>query len=229
MASFRKLGAALLVIVALGVVFASSSFAAATTSDVQWYTGSGTGTLLSGVAAIGSSLSGTSGTLTTTAAGTTYTLHFTGIDCSSCTFSNSGGTAVGSGELVFTGVTITAPPGCTVPSTIRTDALSIRADWMNGSVDYFELEPTAGPTAQFAMVAVTNCAQATSLPLKGTLFTETTNATGTPAVQQQVNSSPTINSTAGGTLHVGTETASLTFALKFRMTGTHEGQEFQTH
>ena len=52
MTRFRKLGGALVLVTAFGAALASSALAAATTTDVQWYTGASPGTLLSGSEAI---------------------------------------------------------------------------------------------------------------------------------------------------------------------------------
>ena len=42
----KKMGLALVAVLALGAVMASSAFAAATTTDVKWYTGAEPGTPL---------------------------------------------------------------------------------------------------------------------------------------------------------------------------------------
>jgi hypothetical protein len=224
----RKLGAALLVAAALGAVLASGALAAATTTDVQWFTGSGTGTVLSGSEAMGSAAVG-SATFKTKASGNEYELEATGINCIGCTITNTGSTAVGSGELEFTGVKVLKPAGCTTPTTVKTKPLSIQADWMIGTANYIKFEPTAGSTTQFATVTISGCALATSLVPKGTVFVQSANGTGVPKVEQEVLSSELINSTAGGSLKVGLEPASLNGKAKFKMTGTHAGQEFQTH
>jgi hypothetical protein len=101
----KKLGAALVVVAALAAVLASSSFAAATTETKAWnVTGEATSK------AVGTA------TFKTEVAGTPYVLQATGINCEGCKTENSGGVAVGSGKLKFTGVTVKEPAGCSVAS-----------------------------------------------------------------------------------------------------------------
>jgi hypothetical protein len=226
----KKLGTALVVVAALGAVLASSAFAAATTTDVQWYTGASPGTVLSGSETIAATQVGTS-TFTAHVSGTAYELKATGINCVNCKIENSGGTAIGSGELEFTGVTVVQPVGCTTPSTFKTKPLSVTADWMIGTVNYVKFVPTAGPTTAFATINITGPCATTLVP-KGTVFVQSANATGTQAVEQQVSSSEAINTAAGGvagTLHVGTEFAALTGTVKFKMSGAKAGVAFGTH
>ena len=226
----KKLGAALVVVAALGAVLASSAFAAATTTDVKWYTGAAPGTELSGSATAASEQVGAS-SFKTTVAGEAIELSSTNIECVECKIENSGGTAVGSGKLKFTGVTVSKPAGCSVASTITTKALKVKADYMISSVDYILFEPEAGAETGFATVELTgaSCPIKTAIIPKGTVFVEAANATGTQAVEQEVASSEAINSTAGGSLHVGTETASLTGHAKFKLTGANAGVAFGTH
>ena len=226
----KKLGAALVVVAALGAVLASSAFAAATTTDVQWYTGSGSGTLLSGSKTATSEQVG-SATFATTVSGEAVVLHSTGINCEGCTIENSGSTAVGSGKLKFTGVTVEKPTGCSVASTIETNALSVQADWMIGTDNYIKFVPTAGEEKGFATVTLTgaSCPIATSIIPKGSVFVQSANATGVQAVSQTVSSSKAINETAGGSLHVGTEAAWLEGSAAFSLTGEGAGLAFGTH
>lgn len=222
----KRLGAAALVVAAIGAVLASSASAAATTTDVKWYTGTAPGTELVGSAALTSSavagwtidLPGLGG----------ESLDLFGIECEGCKIENSGGTAVGSGKLKFTGVTVTKPEGCSVASTITTKALTIRADYMIGSVDYWLFEPAAGSEAGLFTVELTGaeCPVKTAIVPKGTLFMKAANATGTQAAEQELSSSAAINSEAGGNLHVGSEAASMTGSIKFNLAS---GTAFGTH
>jgi hypothetical protein len=224
----KKLGAALFVVAALAALLASSAFAAATTTDVKWYAGAAPGTELSGSETVSATPVGT-GTFTTTVGGTAYELTSTGVECVSCKIENSGGTAVGSGQLKFTGVTVAKPAGCSVAATITTKALSIQADWMIGAVDYVKFTPTAGETTALATIEITGCALATTIVPKGTVFFQSVNSTGILAPTQQIKTSATINSTAGGSLHVGTESATLTDEARFKLSGTKAGQGFGTN
>jgi hypothetical protein len=241
----KKLGAALFVVAALGAVLASSAFAGSDTHDVLWYTGTAPGTVLTGSEEMSSTIVGASATFSTTVGSTPYVLESTGIECVGCKIENSGGVAVGSGHLKFKGVTVKEPAGCSVASEIETTALSVTADWMPSEIvieggkevtkaketgpSYIKFTPTAGETTEFAQVVISGCALATTLVPKGSVFVESANATGTQAVEQEVHSSAAINTAAGGSLKVGTKTASLTGSAKFKMKGAKVGIAFGTH
>lgn len=230
----KKLGVAMVVVTALFAVLASSAFAAAVTQDVVWYTGpQGSETELSGSATATSEQVGES-TFATTVAGEAIELHSTNIECIECSIENSGGTAVGSGKLKLTGVTVSKPVSCSTSSTITTKALSVKADYMIENTDYILFEPTAGSETGFATIELTgaSCPIKTAIIPKGTLFVAAANATETQATSQEVSSSAAINSTAGGSLHVGTESASLTGKARFKLSsgaafGTALAQEQQ--
>ncbi len=220
----KKLGAALVVVAAVGAVLASGALAAATTTDVKWYTGAGAGTELTGSETVAVEQVGT---LTQVSSGS-IVLHATGTNCVGCKIENSGGTAVGSGQLEFTGVTVEKPAGCTTTSTITTKPLSWKADWMIGVTNYWKFVPTAGEETAFVTFQLGGaCSQVVTH--KGSLFVQTANATGTQAASQQVISSATINSTAGGTTRVGTEAGSLTATFNFKLSGAKAGTAFGTH
>jgi len=240
----KKLGAALVVAAAIGAVLASNAFAVTTamTKDVQWYTGASPGTLLSGSQAMKVRAVG-AGTFTTHVAGVKYVLESKKVSCVGCKIENSGGVAVGSGKLKFEEVSVEEPAGCSVASTIETNELSVTADWMGSkevenpvgskkfetvetATNYIKFVPTKGETTAFATVEITGCASATSIVPKGTVFVESANATSTQAVEQEVKSSEAINAAAGGTLHVGTESAVLSASAIFE---TSTGVPFGTH
>jgi hypothetical protein len=235
----KKLGAALVVVAALGAVLASSAFAeGAMQVPKQWYVGT-PGKLLSGSKTVNVKSAG--GTFTTEVGKTKYKLHSTGVSCVGCIIENSGGHAIGSGKLKFEGVTVEEPAGCSVASTIETASLSVTADWMESvlvenpetheletvttSTNYVKFVPTAGEATEFATVKITGCALATTLVPKGSVFARTVNATGVLAAEQPVESSEAINATAGGNLHVGTKNASLTANATFTLAS---GEAFGT-
>jgi hypothetical protein len=221
----KKLGAALVVVAALGAVLASSAFAAATQEAAQWYTGSGSGTLLSGSETATAEAIGT-GTFETEVGKVKYVLQSTEIECAGCSVENSGGHAIGSGALKFKNVTVKEPAGCSVASEIETAALSVSADWMIGSTDYVKFTPAAGESTEFATVKITGCALATTLVPKGSVFVQAANATGVQATPQKITSSGAINATAGGNLHVGTKNATLAAEANFAL---GSGAPFGTH
>ena len=219
----KKLGGALLATAALSAVLASSAFAAAETADVKWYTGGAPGVELVGSAALTSSAVGE---WEFRVAGL-VSLKWTNTECEGCTIENSGGTAVGSGNLKFTGVTVSSPANCSAPSTITTKTLAFRPDYMIGATNYWRFEPSAGPETGYFTLELTgaSCSLKTALIPKGTLFMQSTNKTEFQAVEQEESSSAAINGAAGGTFHVGAEPASLTGAAKFKRGGV----EFGTH
>lgn len=171
------------------------------------------------------------GTFTTTVTTPVkYKLEETGVKCVECKIENSGGTAVGSGKLTFTGVKVVEPAGCSVVSEITTKPLTVTADWMSGTKNYIRFVPTAGETTPFVTIEITGCGELnTTLVAKGSLFVETVNATGVQAVEQELLSSEAINSAAGGGLHVGTEVAALNAVAKLKMSGAKVGTAFGTH
>jgi hypothetical protein len=93
---------------------------------------------------------------------------------------------------------------------------------MIGTADYIKFVPTAGETAGFASFSLTgaSCPLKTTIIPKGSVFVQSANATGTQASEQPATSSAAINSTAGGSLHVGTEVASLATTAVFKAGGT---------
>jgi hypothetical protein len=221
----KKLGAALVAAAALGAIVASSASAAAMTEDVTWREGFEGTTPLGPKTTVKATQIETS-TFATKVSGTEIVLHGTGVACVGCKIENSGGTAVGSGAMKFTGVTVEKPAKCTTTETIETKALSLQADWMGsftekiGKIEiteptffnYIKLVPTAGEEFGFATFSLTGaeCPLKTTITPKGSVFVESVNSTGVQAAIQRVNSSGTINSTAGGSLHVGSEAATLT-------------------
>ena len=233
----KKLGAALFVVAALSAVLAGSAFATAVTTEVsgggmaQWYTGTSSGTLLSGSETLSAEAVGT-GTLTfETEAGTKYAIQSKKVSCIGCKIENVGGTAVGVGQLKFEEVSVVEPAGCSTTSTITSTALSVTADWMEGTsaVDLIKFTPTKGETTAFATVSITGCALETTLVPKGNVFVSAQNDTGVQAVGQEIHSSATINKNAGGSLKVGSKEASLAANAIFKLSGSKAGTAFGTH
>lgn len=188
----------------------------------QWYTGPAPGTLLSGSLAASASQTSPKAVLETEVSGQKVELEGAGTECVECKIENSGGVTVGSGELRFTGITVVSPAGCTVSSTFRTKLLSITADWMIGTVDYFKLVPAAGEENGVFTLELGGgeaCPFSTAIIPKGSLFLRAENETGTQAVFQSVRSSAAINGTAGGRFHIGAHTASLEGTAVFTVAG----------
>jgi hypothetical protein len=225
-----KLATALAVISALTAFFAGNALAAAVTEDVKWFTGAAPGVVLAGAPGLNAAQVEKL-TFETEVAAKKVILHSTGTECVGCKIENLGGVAVGSGALKFTGVTVEKPEKCATAATLTTKALVLKADWMAAAgvePNYWLFEPAAGAVAAFMTFELTGaeCPLAAPIVPKGTIFFKTANATGVNSAEQKASSSAAINTAAGGTLHVGTEAASLTTTTKFTLA---TGEEFGTH
>ena len=216
----KKLGTALVIVAALSAGFASSSQAFASTENAKWYVGAGL-TELKGSMSVSAEQSG-SGRFVTTVSGQTVELATSSVECVFCQIENSGTSALGSGQLRFTGVTVLQPANCTTSSTITTQALSITADWMSFETNYWRLVPTSGQETAFFSFTLSgvSCSLKTAIIAKGSLFLQSEHATGYFASSQTLDSSASINSIAGGNFHVGTQAATLQNTLVFRASGT---------
>jgi hypothetical protein len=204
--NLKKLGTALVVVLALGAVMASSAFATAVTKDTHWIDSAGeiTGSPEMKLEAV------ENGFLETTVAGTPLTLKTTAASCVGCTL---GANATASGKIKFENVTVVTPAACAVEGgTVTTKALTAQADWMEGEKDYIKFLPATegGAFATVTLVKGTGtCALAGNYNVTGSAFGETVNKTGVLATMQNVKFSGTINSTAGGALKFGAEPATL--------------------
>jgi hypothetical protein len=203
--SIKKLGLALVVVVAFAGIMASSAFATATASKGHWVVG---GAKLSGSKTVtcAKATGAANFVLAGKVLGTPVELQATGVECVESTISNPGEFAVDAGKLKFTGVTVTNPVGCSTTSTLTTAALSTQV-YMEGTTSYDRFAPTSGTT--FVNVPLTGCAAAGSYPVKGTDFGRSPNLTGVEKEHQKLEFSGAINTTAGGGLTLGTEAATL--------------------
>jgi hypothetical protein len=221
----RRLGFALVVVIALGAAMASSALATAVTEDVQWK--------VEGATLTGSEFVKSTGSAETVTAvgGAVLVIKATGINCIGCQITNSGGTAVGSGELEYTGVTVVVPSTCAVSGgVIRTKPLRIKADYMESTADYWLFEPAGGPT--FSTVTLTRglgaCPITGSYIKSGTVFGKANNVTGTLASSQTISFSGSINNAAGGATQFGGKPAELNGSLTLSMAGARAGKKFGT-
>jgi hypothetical protein len=228
----KKLGMALVVVLALGAVMVSSASAAAVTEDVQWYTGASPGTLLATEEAATST---GSGEFISTVGETALTLKATGLECVECKIFNESGKAEGRGKLRFTGVTVVTPPACAVKSAagvvgqVLTEPLRITPDYMIGTANYVKFEPEPEKTvfAKFELVKGSGtCPISGPQSVTGTEFVKSVNATGTQASPQGVTASGAINKEAGGELKLGSKPAELNGSASFSLTS---GKVFGTH
>jgi hypothetical protein len=223
--SLKKLGVALLALVALGAFMANSAFAANEFKEPAkgaWYVGGtklaeGTTKTLN-TAAIGTQK------LNTTVAGTPLDITATGVECVGCTIKNTGTTATADGKLKFTGVTVSEPAGCSTTSTIETKALTaVLGMNTGGTIATLKFTPEAGSTTAFATVELTgtSCPIAGLYKVTGTAFAKATNATGVFAESQEITLSKAIQEAAGTatSLKFGENAAFLTGAVKGTLTG----------
>jgi len=229
----KKLGMALFVVLALGAIAVSSASAAAVTEDQTWTI---EGVTLSGSESVTST---GSGTLVTKVGTTPLELESTGINCVSCTISNSGGSAVGSGSLEFTGVKVKTPatcaarnPGGTV-GIIKTTPLNVKADYMIGTSNYILFTPATPSlfTELELLKGSGGCAISGKYLVTGEVFVKSNNGTGVDEVTQAVTSSGKINEEASGktnALQFGGVAAELNGTASFVLSGTNKGKKFGT-
>jgi hypothetical protein len=208
--NLKKLGTALVVVLALGAVMASSAFAVATTTDVKWRDSAGeiTGSPEMSMAETENFI------LTSTIAGSPLELKSTAISCSGCTITNSTGSATGHGQIVFENVTVPSNPLCAVEGgKVATTLLEISADWMIGTRNLAKVtrNPNEGTTlATVKIVKGTGaCPIAGSYPVTGSVFGESLNPTSTPGEIQGIKFTKLINEEAGGALKFKAEPASI--------------------
>jgi hypothetical protein len=242
---FRKLGGAILAVLAIGAIIASSASAVVTTEAAQWYTGASPGTTL----AVGAdqAITATIGThpvigakfqLKSEVGTTPIELTATDLECVGCKITNavvtSGTTpvAMAKGKIRFVGVTADAPTGCTVRNEsatgdvaeIETKPLVVHADFMSGTAAYQQFFPETGATFATVYLEGGNCTGiAGPYNIKGTVFSEAKNATGVQATTQENMFSPAIQTTAGAELKLGAKKAELTGTGIFSIGGTAFG------
>ena len=245
--SIKKLGAAIVAVLALTALAASSASAAVETKAVEWYTGptAGTVTTLGTDTGVTASLASPS-TLATTILGTETEIKATGLECLECNITNEevteklGKVGVGDGKIRFTGVTVTKPANCTVRGIeaggglepvgqITTRPLKVHADWQDAAQTnkkaFLGFFPTAGRTTPFAGVKLEggSCIVAGNYNVTGSVYGESTNNIGTMATVQPLNFSAAVQSTTGANLKFGTNPATLTGTANFAAMGAFFG------
>jgi hypothetical protein len=233
----KKFGTALVVILALGAVMASSAFAAAEEKAAPWQVFKEIKEEKEVFAPLAESetVSSTgSGELVTTVGETPLVLKSTGLECLECKIENSGGKSIGTGKLKFTGVTVSSPATCAVSGgAVTTLALKVNAGFMGGagSGNTVLFQPSSGST--FATVTLKegsgSCPLSGSYIVSGKVFVRSNNSTGTYAVSQTVTSSGAINAEGGGELKFGSKAAELNGTGTFSLSGKRSGQKFGTH
>jgi hypothetical protein len=203
--SLKRIGIALVASLALAAVFASSAFATATTTNSFWRE-AGT-KLSSGTTKAVKCSAAENFILAGTVAGAATEIKATTLECpSGDVIKQEGEHAIATGTLKFSGLTVVKPAGCKTNASITTKALTAKI-YMEGTTTYTRFAPTEGEV--FANVPLTECAAEGTYPAKGSVFGQASNATGVEAVNQVLTFSGTINSTAGGSLTLGTNAATI--------------------
>ncbi len=202
--SLKRLGIAMMAVLALAAVFASSALAGTpNTNKASWTTGTvkNANTLPTGKAngkAIKCSKTAASPNfaLTATVAGAPAKLTATGIHCEATIYNE---VVAGiphaklTGKITYTNVTVDEPAGCTTPATQTTNLIEGEVKMVTGSAKPFiKFEPhaSAGVT-NFTNVKLEGCAAEGSYPLKGFTYCEMTNATEVHSPVQECGTNAT--------------------------------------
>jgi hypothetical protein len=194
----KRLGVACVASLALTAVFASSAFATASTTNGHWKV-AGT-QLTSGQTKELKCSAAENFVLKVPLTGAEAEIKATALECPATdVIKQEGEHAIATGTLKFSGITLVKPAGCITGASITTKALTAKI-YMEGATVYMLFEPTAGPTGTFMSFLLEGCAYEGLYPLKGTLFAQSTNATGVEAVNQPLTFSAAIQGTAGGSL-----------------------------
>ncbi|HTT94812.1 MAG TPA: hypothetical protein VMF55_09070 [Solirubrobacterales bacterium] len=229
--SLKKVGSVLLAIVALGAMFASAASAEVSeTGKSQWYVGTkalANGSSKSIECAIGEHNAEKKAVLTTTVGKVALKLTATGVSCPGGKIEQSGTMAVGSATSIkFTGVTVSEPENCSTSTELNTEPLNAFVEMEKGSAtkSFIKFVPRAGTL--FIKVPITGATCSIANPeyeIKGTVYGEAVNPTGTGATEQPVTFSEAIQNTAGGALTFGSKPAQLTGRAIFKnLNGANE-------
>jgi hypothetical protein len=207
----KKIGLVLIACLALAAFSASASQAA-------WKIGS---TELTNGQSETVSVSGGEFTLSSKVLGAEFVLKATGLTCSgTCAIDQAGTVDHSSGKLAFTGVTVSKPTGCTVASTLTTNSLVDELIMDGSTVTFDKFKPASGEV--FIEIGVTGCAAEGTYPVKGTVTGRTSN-TGVAAVSQALTFNAAEQTTGGGSLKLGKETATLVGSATNALSGPNFG------
>jgi hypothetical protein len=209
--SLKKFGAALIAVLALGAVMASSAFALPTTPV-------GTQLYVNGVkkaAGASESLVCSAGTpliLKGTVAGAATEIKAKKLTCAGAKLNQvgTGGMVEAVGKLVFSELEVLKPAGCKTAASIETAELKARIFTEGALTTYVRFAPKAETTEteQFAVVPLTECAAEGKYPAKGVVFGKANN-TGVEVTPQPVVFSEANQKAGGGKLTLGTNEAQI--------------------
>ncbi len=242
--SLKNLGVAMMAVLALGAVFATSAFAGTpTTRKSSWTTGTtpNANTIPTGKAngkAIKCRKTAQPAvfTLTGTVAGQPTKLTATGVECVNATIYNEVVATVphakATGKIKFTGVTVDEPAGCTTPATQETNLLEgevtmVEQGGVVSTKPFFKFEPDATAGAvNFTTVKLEGCAAEGSYPVKGYTYCEATNATEVHSEQQECGDNAT--TAAQSKLTLGPNAAAISGQITAELTagGSFGAEEF---
>jgi hypothetical protein len=198
---FRKIALALVACLALTAVAANAAQAATWKVAGAGFTGNKAITV--------SSPAGF--TLTSKVLGAEVVLKATGLECSG-TCNIVGGTSEATGALKYTGVTFTTPSTCAVTGgSITTTALkaNVIMDPSGGEATFVSFAPASGTTFAEIPISGASCPLAgNTVKVKG-IATGRSNNTGVEVAEQPLVFSAAEQTTGGGSLTLGTETATL--------------------
>lgn len=229
--SLKRLGIALLVVLALGAVTANSAMAVATTATASWFkeaTKLGEGQangLAATCATVGGSL-----VLTSTSGGKAVKIEASEIECPGGKIYNetpAGNTAMAfvTGKLVLKNPKVAEPGGCTVEGgKIETQTFAGEL-YMITPTSYLRLAPASGAILAEPDFEGSLCAIKGPRQIKGSVFGAEEFATGKAGLRQRVEYSKTINETAGGALTFEGAEAQLAGKIALSLTG---GGEFKS-
>jgi hypothetical protein len=230
----RRIAFAALAIFAALAAFAGSAFAAATTAKAEWYTGTKEGSVATttGSSALTAAASGKL-ELTVPFLGTPVIFQTGTASCVECTITNESalkpGVATGTGRLLFSGVTITSPPGiCRVKEgKIASSLLSFEAHYMAGERWFLRIAPASGETALTLNIEAIPGHMCTinspNTPINGVNFGEFKAKTSSFATEQPVLFSAPISELGGSHWSFFGESVSLAGTLNLQVGGLYFG------
>jgi hypothetical protein len=127
------------------------------------------------------------------------------------------------GKAEVTQTKVTKPAGCT-GATISLNSLTgeLIMDPSGGSATFIKIGPTTGEVLGELTLSGTCAAAGTAFPLKGTLTARFAN-TGVSAVSQKLTFSAAEQTTGGGSLKLGKESATITGSFGLSNSGTNVG------
>jgi hypothetical protein len=162
-------------------------------------------------------------TLTSHVLGAEVVLNATGLECAtSCNL--VGGTAEATGALKYTGVTFTTPSTCVVTggsiTTVALKANVIMDATPPGEATFVSFAPVSGTTFAEIPISGATCPLAgNTVKVKGTATGRSKN-TGVELAEQPLVFSAAEQTTGGGSLTLGTETATLAGTAINNLTGS---------